>query len=87
MTNTRVSAFGQERSFLNIYGQIKTLLFIFHSRVLTLTPNIGMAFLGVFGFAWAGTLLGTGIGPVLILAGLLFMSIATFFGYKQMPNK
>jgi hypothetical protein len=44
--------------------------------------HAGMAFLGVFGFAWAGMLLGTGIGPVLILLGLLLMGVATFVSYK-----
>jgi hypothetical protein len=45
--------------------------------------HAGMAFLGVFGFAWAGMLLATGIGPVLILLGLLLMAVATFVGYKK----
>jgi len=44
--------------------------------------HAGMAMLGVFGFSWAGMLLGTGIGPVLILLGLLLMGVATFVGYK-----
>lgn len=44
--------------------------------------HAGMAFLGVFGFGWAGMLLGTGIGPVLILLGLFLMGLATFFSYK-----
>lgn len=43
----------------------------------------GMAFFAVFGFAWANTILGTGIGAVMILLGLLLMGIATFFGYKR----
>jgi len=44
--------------------------------------HAGMALLGVFGFAWAGILLGTGIGPVLILLGLFLMGLATFVSYK-----
>ena len=62
----------------SIYKKILSLIFIVGTVM-----HAGMAFLSVFGFAWAGTLLGTGIGPVLILAGLFFMAIAAFFGYKQ----
>lgn len=69
-------------SLPSLYKKILSVIFIAGTVM-----HAGMAFLGVFGFAWAGTLLGTGIGPVLILAGLFFMSIATFFGYKPMPNK
>jgi hypothetical protein len=36
----------------------------------------------VFNLAWAGTLLGTGIGPVLILLGLLLAGIAAAIGWK-----
>lgn len=36
----------------------------------------------VFGMAWAGTILETGIGPVLILASLIFMGIAVAVGFK-----
>ena len=49
---------------------------------LMLVCLVALAMLGVFGFAWAGMLLGTGIGPVLILLGLLLMGVATFVGYK-----
>ena len=42
----------------------------------------GMMFLErVFGIAWAGTVLETGIGPVLILASLFFMGIAVAKGF------
>jgi len=36
----------------------------------------------VFGMAWAGQILETGIGPVLILASLFFMGIAVATGFK-----
>jgi hypothetical protein len=36
----------------------------------------------VFEQAWAGTLLGTGIGPIMILAGLLMAGVAACFGLK-----
>ena len=43
----------------------------------------GMMFLErVFGMAWAGKVLETGIGPVIILASLFFMGIAVAKGYK-----
>jgi hypothetical protein len=41
-----------------------------------------MIFERVFMMSWAGTLLQTGIGPVLILAGLLSMGILAFIGFK-----
>lgn len=69
-------------SLPSLYKKILSLIFIAGTVM-----HAGMAFLSVFGFTWAGTLLGTGIGPVLILAGLFLMSIATLFGYKQIPDK
>ena len=48
-----------------------------------LLKHVGVAFLGVFSFAWAGMLLAAGIGPVLILLGLFLMGLATFVGYKK----
>ncbi|TNF36499.1 MAG: hypothetical protein EP315_04055 [Gammaproteobacteria bacterium] len=43
----------------------------------------GMLYLGtVFGLAWADTLLGTGIGPICILLGLLAAGIASAVGLK-----
>ncbi|MDX1810376.1 MAG: hypothetical protein R3240_00390 [Gammaproteobacteria bacterium] len=36
-----------------------------------------------FGFEWATTLLHTGIGPVLILAGLLSMGILAWMGFEN----
>jgi hypothetical protein len=65
-------------SLAPIYKQIISWTFLIGT-----TMHAGMAFLSVFGFAWAGTLLNTGIGPVLILFGLLSMSLAVFVGYKR----
>lgn len=62
----------------SLYKQILSWIFITGAVM-----HAGMAFLGVFGFTWAGMLLATGIGPVLILAGLFFMAVATFVGYKK----
>ena len=45
--------------------------------------HAGMMVLGrVLNFAWANTILETGIGPVLILASLFFMGIAVAVGFK-----
>jgi len=65
----------------SLYKQILSWIFIVGT-----TMHAGMAFLGVFGFGWAGMLLGTGIGPVLILLGLFLMGVATFIGYKKSPT-
>ncbi len=48
----------------------------------------GMLFLErVFGMEWAGKVLETGIGPILILASLFFMGIAVAKGFKtEMVN-
>lgn len=44
----------------------------------------GMLYLAVvFNFGWAGTVLGTGIGPALILLGLLLAGVASFMGLKK----
>lgn len=42
----------------------------------------GALYLRAFDVAWAGKLLGTGIGPVLILAGLALAGIAAAIGFK-----
>lgn len=43
----------------------------------------GMMYLGViFEMSWALKLLGTGVGPVMILVGLLLMGIVSFIGFK-----
>ncbi len=61
-----------------LFKQILSWIFIVGTIM-----HAGMIFLAVFGFGWAATLLGTGIGPVLILLGLFLMGIATFVGYKR----
>lgn len=46
----------------------------------------GMLYLAiVFQQGWAGTLLNTGIGPALILLGLLLAGIASIIGLKKLP--
>ncbi|HDP88752.1 MAG TPA: hypothetical protein ENN42_02170 [Thioalkalivibrio sp.] len=45
----------------------------------------GMLYLLLFDLAWAGTLLGTGIGPILILLGLLLAGIAAAIGFRGEP--
>ena len=62
----------------SLFKQILSWIFIVGTIM-----HSGMAYLAVFGFAWAGMLLGTGIGPVLILLGLFLMGIVTFIGYKR----
>ncbi|MGA7799310.1 MAG: hypothetical protein WCC36_00730 [Gammaproteobacteria bacterium] len=42
----------------------------------------GMLYLSTFGVAWAGAVLGTGIGPVMILAGLLLAGVIAAFGFR-----
>ncbi|MDH5518711.1 MAG: hypothetical protein OEY36_12990 [Gammaproteobacteria bacterium] len=47
----------------------------------------GMLYLAnVFGFAWAETLLQTGIGPVCVLAGLLAAGVAAAIGLTEEKN-
>ncbi|MEJ2059955.1 MAG: hypothetical protein P8Y64_05640 [Gammaproteobacteria bacterium] len=42
----------------------------------------GMLYLSLLGVSWAGLVLGTGVGPILILIGLLLMALATAIGYR-----
>ena len=86
-------AHGNLEALLNIVVGI-SLLFI---SVAPLLKNIvswmfiigtimhsGMLYLErVFGIEWATTLLETGIGPVLILAGLLSMGILALIGFEN----
>lgn len=45
--------------------------------------HAGMLYLSVvFGLGWAGTLLGTGIGPVLILLGLVLAGVGAAWGWR-----
>ena len=61
----------------SLFKQIISWIFIVGTIM-----HAGMALFGVFGFAWAGMILGTGVGPVLILLGLFLMGLATFVSYK-----
>jgi hypothetical protein len=46
----------------------------------------GMLYLAiVFNLAWAGQVLSTGIGPVMLLAGLLLTGIAAAIGFREQP--
>jgi hypothetical protein len=45
----------------------------------------GALYLAVFGFGWAGTVLETGVGPALILLGLLLAGIAALIGFRAEP--
>ncbi len=48
--------------------------------------HAGMLYLErVFELAWAGTVLSTGIGPVLLLVGLLLTAVAAFMGFQSEP--
>lgn len=43
----------------------------------------GALYLGAFGVGWAGTVLDTGIGPILILIGLLVMGVAAALWFRD----
>lgn len=64
-----------------MFKQLISWLFILgallHSGLLYLT--------GVFGLTWAGQVLGLGIGPALILLGLLLAGIAAAIGFRGTP--
>jgi len=64
-----------------LFKQIISWCFIlgtlFHSGLLYLER--------VFQLEWAGSLLGTGIGPVLLLVGLLLTGVAAFKGLQPRP--
>lgn len=85
-------AHGNLESLLNIVVGI-TLCFI--SAALWLKQLISVLFIlgtilhsgmlylgGVFQMSWAGAVLETGAGPVMILLGLLLMGIVSFTGFK-----
>lgn len=45
--------------------------------------HAGMLYLVVvFSQGWAGTVLGTGVGPIMLLAGLVMMAFAAFAGFR-----
>lgn len=45
----------------------------------------GALYLAVFGFGWAGTVLESGVGPGLILLGLLLAGVAALIGFRVEP--
>jgi len=61
-----------------IFKQIISWMFIVGTLM-----HAGLMYLErVFAMDWAGTVLGTGIGPILILAGLLAMGVAALMGFR-----
>lgn len=74
-------AVGLVLSFIAVAGWLKQVIsWLF---ILGALLHSGMLYLGrVFNVGWAETLLGTGIGPIMILAGLLIMGITVFIGFR-----
>ena len=65
-------------AFKQVISWLFIIAAVFHS---------GMLYLGVvFGQGWAMTVLGTGIGPIALLAGLLLAGIAAFMGLRPQPQ-
>ena len=67
--------------FLAVSSWLKQLIsWLF---ILGTLLHSGMLYLGrVFDLAWAESLLGTGIGPMMILAGLFIIGIAAVIGFR-----
>ena len=67
--------------FLAINAHLKQLIsWIF---ILGTILHSGMLYLGrIFDLAWANTVLGTGVGPVLLLLGLAMIGIAAAMGFR-----
>jgi len=86
-------AHGNLEALLNIAVGVVLLMLSIGLRFKQLISTIfivgtllhsGMMYLAIiFEQAWAGTVLGTGIGPVLILIGLLLAAIASGVGIKK----
>ena len=74
-------AAGLALGFVAVAGWFKQLIsWLF---ILGAVFHSGMLYLGrVLGQAWAETVLGTGIGPAMILAALLLMGIAAAIGWR-----
>ena len=74
-------AVGLTLGFIAVAGWLKQVIsWLF---ILGTLLHSGMLYLGrVFNVAWAETVLGTGIGPIMILAGLLIMGITAFMGFR-----
>jgi len=61
-------------AFKQVISWLFLIAVVFHS---------GMLYLGViFHQGWAMTILGTGVGPIAFLAGLLLAGIAAFIGLR-----
>jgi hypothetical protein len=74
-------AAGLALCFIAIVNWLKQLIsWLF---VIGTLLHSGMLYLGrVFDLAWADSLLGTGIGPMMILAGLCLIGIAAVIGFR-----
>lgn len=44
--------------------------------------HAGMMYLSTFGVSWSSVVLGTGIGPALLVAGLLLTAVMAAFGFR-----
>ncbi|MDH5326680.1 MAG: hypothetical protein OEZ68_10310 [Gammaproteobacteria bacterium] len=64
-----------------IFKQVISWIFI----VGTVLHSGVMYLMVMFQWGWAATILNTGVGPALILLGLLLAGVATFIGYKGQP--
>jgi hypothetical protein len=65
-------------AFKQVISWLFLIAAVFHS---------GMLYLGViFGQGWAMTVLGTGIGPIALLAGLALAAIAAIMGLRPQPQ-
>jgi len=75
-------AVGLALCFIAVAGWLKQVIsWLF---ILGTLLHSGMLYLGrVFGVAWAESLLATGIGPIMILAGLLIVGITAFIGFRD----
>ncbi len=60
----------------------ETISWIFIAGALL---HSGMLYLATLGVGWAGAVLGTGIGPILVLAGLLAIGVAALVGLRPRP--
>ena len=65
-------------SISTIFKQVISWIFI----VGTVLHSGVMYLMTIFQFEWAATILNTGVGPALILLGLLLAGVAAFIGYK-----
>lgn len=59
------------------FKQLVSWLFILGALL-----HSGMLYLTTFGVGWAGVVLGSGVGPVMILVGLLLAGVIAAFGFR-----